>query len=138
MSQKPDVETENESVRLDRWLFAVRVFKTRSLAAKAIAGGKIKVNGVSAKAHRPLKLGDVVVLKREGHCYQYEVKGLIEKRVGAAEAEKQYSLTEDADLNPEMRDMMKLYLEIDRQNRTSRGRPSKRDRRLMEKQRGDF
>ncbi len=126
-----------ESVRLDRWLFSVRIFKTRALAVKAIAGGKIKVNGVTAKAHKLLRIGDVVQLRREGRLYEYRVLGLLEKRVGAKEAEPCYALTEDADLTPEVRDMVRLYREADRQAPKPKGRPSKRDRRQLERLMGE-
>jgi len=120
-----------DSVRLDRWLFAVRLFRSRSLAAAAIAGGKVKVNGDSAKAHYSLKRGDEVVLKREGRTFTYRVEGLLEKRVGAAEAVQQYHLTEDADLDPATRAMVQLYREIDGAAPKTRGKPSKKDRRLL-------
>lgn len=131
MSQEP------ESVRVDRWLFAVRIFKSRSLAAKAIAGGTIKVNGETVKAHRPLKLGDAVTLKRDGRTLRYVVTGLIEKRVGAKDAVVNYQLTEDPDLTPEMRETMKLYREMAKMSPRTRGRPTKRDRRQLDKLHGD-
>lgn len=128
---------EFESVRVDRWLFAVRIYKSRSLAAKAISGGTLKVNGETVKAHRPLKVGDEVTLKRDGKTLSYKVTGLIEKRVGAKDAVKNYELTEDADLTPEMRETMKLYREIAKQAPRTKGRPTKRDRRQLDRLHGD-
>ncbi|MDJ0837571.1 MAG: RNA-binding S4 domain-containing protein [Acidobacteriota bacterium] len=125
-----------EAVRLDRWLFAVRIFKTRTLAAKAIDGGTIKLNGVPVKSHKAVRLNDVIQCKREGRTFEYKVLGLLEKRVGAKEAAPCYEVTEDADLNPEMREMIQLYREVDRAAPKSKGRPSKRDRRQMERFRG--
>ena len=125
-----------EAVRLDRWLFAVRIFKTRSNAAKAIAGGKVKVNDEAAKPHKLVKIGDVLQLKREGRTLAYRVLGLLEKRVGAADARPCYEMTEDADLEPEVREMVRLYREVDRKTEKPKGRPSKRDRRQIERLRG--
>ena len=126
-----------ESVRLDRWLFAVRIFKSRSLAAKAIAGGRIKVDGSTVKAHRLIRIGEEIEYKREGRTYRYKVLGLLEKRVGAKDAQQQYELTEDADLMPEMREMLKIYRESEVRAPRNKGRPTKRDRRLLERFRDD-
>jgi len=132
-----DTSTNSAGVRLDRWLFAVRIFKSRSLAAKAISGGKVKVNGAAAKAHRPVNIGDEVVLKRDGRTHSYKVKGLLEKRVGAKEAVTCYSLTLDADLPETVREMAAVYRAMDQQTPRLRGRPTKRDRRLIDKLQGD-
>lgn len=126
------------SVRVDRWLFAVRIFKSRSLAAKAISGGKVKVNGATVKAGRPLVIGDEVVLKRDGRTHSYKVTGLLEKRVGAKDAVTNYELTVDADLTEDMREMMAVYRELEKQTPRTKGRPTKRDRRLIDKLHSDY
>lgn len=120
-------------VRLDRWLFAVRIFKSRSLAARAVSSGKIKLNGDAVKPHRGVKRGDFVTLKREGQTLRYDVLGLIEKRVGAAPAKTLFKLTENPDLNPETREMMKLMREMEKHLPKPKGRPTKRDRRQLER-----
>lgn len=125
-----------ETVRLDRWLFAVRVFKTRSMAAKAIAGGKIKIDGQTVKAHRMVRIGDEVDYRNEGRSFRYKVTGLLEKRVGAKEAVLHYQLQEDPEVQPEVREMLKLYRELDKGTRTS-GKPEKKDRRLLRKLKGE-
>ncbi len=125
--------TELEAVRLDRWLFAVRIFKSRSLAAKAIAGGRVKIDGHAVKAHRMVHLGDEIVYKAEGRTLKYTVTGLIEKRVGAPIAREQYRVTEDPDLKPEMRELLRVYRDMEKKNPRNKGRPTKRDRRLIEK-----
>ena len=125
------------SVRLDRWLFAVRVFKSRSLANQAITGGKIKINGLVGKAHRPVHIGDRIELKRDGHLYTYLVRELIDKRVPAKTAARCYELTEDAHLSPVGREQMALLRDMERQAQKGvprpKGRPTKRDRRILEK-----
>lgn len=121
-----------DAVRLDKWLFAVRIFKSRSLAAQAIGGGKIKINGHGVKAHRLVKVGEEIWYRRDGRTYKYEVCGLIEKRVGAKDAVAHYKVTEDADVTPEVREMLELYRTIDKGSQP-RGKPSKRDRRMIQK-----
>ena len=121
-----------ESVRLDRWLFAIRAFKTRSLAAKAIAAGQVKIDGQAVKAHRMVRVGDEIDYRKEGRTYRYKVTGLLEKRVGAKEAVLHYEVQEDPDVDPKTREMLKLYRELDRGMKT-RGKPSKKDRRLLRK-----
>ena len=122
-----------DAVRLDRWLFAVRIFKTRSLAAKAIAGGKVKIDGHTVKAHRLVRVDDEIYYRNEGRTLKYKVVGLIEKRVGAKDAQACYQVTEDPDLQPEIREMLQLYRSIDRSVPKTRGKPSKKDRRLIRK-----
>lgn len=124
---------ETTSVRLDRWLFSVRIFKTRSLAAKAIAGGKIKVNRAVIKPHHALRVGDELVMKRDGRTLAYKVSKLLEKRVAAKDAQACYQLTVDADIPEAMREMARVYREMDAQVPRTKGRPTKRDRRLLDK-----
>ena len=122
-----------DMVRLDRWLFAVRIFKSRSLAARAVSGGKIKIDGQSVKPHRMIRIGEEIHIRKEGRTLMYRVTGLIEKRVGAPEALKQYELTEDPDVPLEVRNMLQLYRQIDKGRAQVRGKPSKKDRRLLRK-----
>lgn len=129
---------EMEDVRIDRWLFAVRIFKSRSLAAKEISANHVKIDGESVKAHRPVRIGDVITIKRDGRTYEYTVKKLLEKRVGAKDAQAAYSMLADADVEPEMREMLQLYRDMNRQTPRNKGRPTKRDRRLIEKHKNQF
>ncbi len=132
-----ETQGADDGVRLDRWLFSVRIFKSRSLAAKAIAGGKIKVNGAVCKAHRTLKIGDQVVMREEGRTLSYEVLGLLEKRVGAKEAAVCYKLTIDADVPEAMRELLQIYREQEKRAPRPKGRPTKRDRRLIDRLRDE-
>jgi ribosome-associated heat shock protein Hsp15 len=75
-----------ESVRLDQWLWAVRICKTRSAATDACRGGHVKVNGATAKAASPLRVGDRVEARVNSRTRVLEVIRLIAKRVGAPEA----------------------------------------------------
>ncbi len=71
-------------VRIDKWLWAVRLFKTRSLAAEACRGGKVKVNGAPAKAARDVRIGDLLDVQTVEFRRKVRVVGLVDKRVGAA------------------------------------------------------
>lgn len=120
-------------VRIDRWLFAARIFKSRNLASRAVSSGKVKLNGEGVKPHRTVRRGDAITLKRDGRTLRFTLKGLVDKRVGAAPAQTLFELVEDPDLDPKTREMIKLYRELDRQQPKSKGRPTKRDRRLLER-----
>lgn len=78
--------TDNDTVRLDKWLWAVRLFKTRKLAQAAIGRGDVMVDGSTAKASRGLRVGQTVWLRKQGVRDEVRVLGLVEQRVGAAQA----------------------------------------------------
>lgn len=128
-----DLSNGLKSVRIDKWLFAVRFYKTRSEAAKAIAGGKIKMDGQSVKAHRPVKIGEEIEFKRDGRTHHVTVKGLLERRVGAKVAVAYYDLTLDAHLDEATREMVETVRALEKQAPRMRGRPTKRDRRQIQK-----
>ena len=71
-------------VRIDKWLWAVRLFKTRSLAAEACRGGKVKVNDAPAKAARDVRIGDLLDVQTVEFRRKVRVVGMVDKRVGAA------------------------------------------------------
>lgn len=71
-------------VRIDKWLWAVRLFKTRSLAAEACRGGKVKVNAAPAKAARDVRIGDLLDVQTVEFRRKVRVAGIVDKRVGAA------------------------------------------------------
>ena len=75
-----------DSVRIDKWLWAARFFKTRSLAAQAVTGGKVHLNGARVKPARALKAGDHLVIHREGFDYLVTVLQLAERRGPASVA----------------------------------------------------
>lgn len=74
--------TANEA-RLDKWLWAARIYKTRTLAADACKNGRVTINGAQAKPSRVVKVGDEVGVKKSPITYTFRVKQAIEKRVGA-------------------------------------------------------
>ncbi|MDX9747723.1 MAG: RNA-binding S4 domain-containing protein [Paludibacter sp.] len=72
-----------EEVRIDKWMWAVRLFKTRSLAAEACKKGKVTVNGSSVKPSRSVRVGDVIGVKRSPVLFSFKVLALSENRMGA-------------------------------------------------------
>ncbi len=119
---------------MDKWLWAARFFKTRSMAAKACELGRIEANGQTAKAAREVRAGDMLRVKREGGELQVEVLGVSEMRGPAPVAQLLYRETEASrELRIRMAEerRMQPHFEAERE-----GRPSKRDRRAIGKLRG--
>ena len=81
-----DEEPDDGRVRLDKWLWAARFFKTRSLAADAIAGGKVQVNGDRAKRSRPVQVGDEIRVRLGPYEHLVTVRALSARRGPAAQA----------------------------------------------------
>lgn len=115
--------------RIDKWLWAARIYKTRTIAADACKKGKITINGAQAKPSRMIKPGDVINVKKSPITYSFKVLQAIEKRVGAklvpeimenVTSPEQYELLE----------MSKISGFIDRAKGT--GRPTKKDRRSLD------
>ena len=117
--------------RLDKWLWAAPFFKTRSRAQQAVAAGRVKVNGERVKPARELRVGDGVSVKRESFDWSVTVKNLSEKRGPADEARKLYEENEASRVERERR--MDLRRWGTEPAAALKGRPTKRDRRLLEK-----
>jgi ribosome-associated heat shock protein Hsp15 len=123
----------SDSVRLDRWLWAARFFKTRSLAAGAVDGGKVHVNGTRVKRAKTISIGDELSITKGVYEFTVIVEALSQKRGPASEAGTLYSETEASRRQREMlRDQMKS---APTPTFEGKGRPSKKERRLMEKMR---
>ncbi len=117
------------AVRLDKWLWAARFFKTRSQAKAAIDGGHVRLNGKRAKAAKEVKCGDTLDVRRGWEDFTIEVEGLSDRRGGAAEAAVLYRETEASVTKRER----EAELRRAAGSQFSYGRPSKRDRRRMER-----
>jgi ribosome-associated heat shock protein Hsp15 len=127
-------EDSDGRVRLDKWLWAARFFKTRTLAAEAIAGGKVQVNGERAKRARPLQVGDEVRVRHGPYEYLVVVRALSARRGPAAEASELY---EERPESRAARETLALQLKSAPPAFVyEQGRPTKRDRREMERWRG--
>lgn len=87
---------ELTKVRIDKWLWAVRLFKTRPLAKTAIEQGKIKINGQKVKPSRDVLIGDNLVAEIGWDQREFRVDGLLEKRVSASIAQEQYTETQES------------------------------------------
>ena len=115
--------------RIDKWLWASRIFKTRTIAAEACKKGRVFINGTQVKPSRMIKPGEVIQVKKPPVTYSFKVLQAIEKRIGAkvvpeilenVTTPEQYELLE----------MSKISGFVDRARGT--GRPTKKDRRSME------
>lgn len=124
-----------ETARLDKWLWASRIFKTRSIAADACKNGRVTIssptagNGALAKPSRTLKVGETVHVKKAPITYSFKVINAIESRVGAKMIDQVYENVTDAK-QYELLEMSRISGFIDRARGT--GRPTKKDRRAMD------
>jgi ribosome-associated heat shock protein Hsp15 len=122
------------SVRIDKWLWAARFFKTRSLASRACELGRVEAGGQHVKPSREVRVGDLLLVKNDGGEFQIEILALSETRGPAPVAQTLYHETE---ASRELR--LKLAAErkaMPRYETSTEGRPSKRDRREINRLRG--
>jgi ribosome-associated heat shock protein Hsp15 len=126
--------TDDTRVRLDKWLWAARFYKTRSLAAEAVAGGKVQVNGERVKRAKPLQVGDDVRIRQGPYEHQIVVRELSERRGPAAQAIRLY---EEKPASRAAREAMALQLKsLHAAFVADRGRPTKKDRREINRLKG--
>jgi ribosome-associated heat shock protein Hsp15 len=131
---KGNTERSGESVRIDRWLWAARFYKTRSQAVEAIDGGKVQVNGQRAKRAKPVRAGDTVRVRKGPFEYVLVVLALSERRGPANEAAGLYRETE---ASYAAREALAAQLKADPWARVdTKGRPTKKERRDLERLRG--
>jgi ribosome-associated heat shock protein Hsp15 len=124
-------ESHEDRVRLDKWLWAARFYKTRSLAADAIAGGKVEVNGERAKRARPVQLGDEIHIRQGPYHHRIVVRELSGRRGPAVEAAGLYQETEESRKG---RDSLALQLKAMHQAfGPEKGRPTKKQRREIDR-----
>lgn len=118
-----------ESARLDKWLWAARIFKTRSVAADACKNGRVTVHGANAKPSRTVKAGETVNVKKSPIIYSFKILNAIESRVGAKLTAQVYENVTDPK-QYEILEMSRMSGFVDRARGT--GRPTKKDRRAMD------
>ena len=94
--KKESEQTNDKSVRIDKWLWAARFFKTRSLAKQAIEGGKVHVNGQRAKPSRDIQVGMALVVRQGWDDKEIIVQEITDKRRGAPDAVKLYEETQES------------------------------------------
>jgi ribosome-associated heat shock protein Hsp15 len=123
---------ELERVRIDKWLWAARFFKTRSSATDAVVGGKVEVNGEKAKPAKSVQPGDEVRLRQGAFEYRLIVRGLGERRGPASVAAALYEETEESrQIRARLQERLKHTAEAFVYE--EKGRPTKRDRRELER-----
>ena len=123
-----------DHVRLDKWLWAARFFKTRTLAAHACEMGRIEANGQHAKAARDVRVGDQLQIKNDGGLFEVEVLGLNDMRGPASVAQTLYNETATSrEARLKLAEERRLLPRIDMLHE---GKPSKRDRRVIDRLRG--
>lgn len=119
-----------EKLRLDKYLWSIRLFKTRTLAAAACDGGKVKTEGAQVKASRPVHIGDEYEIRTEARRWRIKVTGLLGKRVAHTEAIKNY-----LDITPaeELERLQYQAASFHTGKRPSKiGRPTKKERRDLD------
>jgi ribosome-associated heat shock protein Hsp15 len=119
-----------DAVRLDKWLWAARLYKTRTLAAHAVALGRVEVNGAPAKASRELHVGDRISLQQPGHRRELVILKLSQQRGGAPVARMLYEETAESRAAHE-RLLQQRKLAPEPALSVEQGRPTKRDRRAL-------
>lgn len=120
---------ETGKLRIDKWLWAARFFKTRSLAADAVEGGKVTMNDARIKPAKAVAAGDMLEIRVGKFRYEVEVLALSGKRGPAPEAQKLYRETEDSRAKREA-----IAAELRAQPQPAfKGRPTKRDRREIQR-----
>ncbi|MBQ7273711.1 MAG: RNA-binding S4 domain-containing protein [Bacteroidales bacterium] len=116
-------------VRIDKYLWAIRVFKTRTEATEACNGGKVKVGGVNAKPSKDVRPGDIINVRKGAVNYTFRVIDGLEKRVGAKVVpEYAENLTPEEELQKLRAPVETFFVSRDR----GTGRPTKKDRREIE------
>ena len=118
-----------DNLRIDKWLWAVRIFKTRSQAAEACKKGKVLIDDIQVKPSRVIKVGEIIYIKRPPLKYQYKVLGLLGKRQSA-----KIVLDYVEDITPEEEKVkldMQRFTGFELRDRGI-GRPTKRERRLID------
>jgi ribosome-associated heat shock protein Hsp15 len=130
MNEKETQETKSE-IRIDKWLWAARFFKTRSLAADAVAGGKVALNGDRPKPSRVIRPGDRLSIRRGAYEWSIIVKGTSNYRGPASDAAALY---EESEESRSKRQSAMAQLKLERPSDCdSPRRPSKKDRRAISK-----
>lgn len=118
-----------DELRIDKYLWSIRVYKTRTDATDACKGGKVRVNGSDTKPSKSVKVGDVIVARKGAVTYTYKVLELIDKRQGAKLVPRYAeNLTPQEELDKLRAPVETFFLKRDR----GAGRPTKKDRRQME------
>jgi ribosome-associated heat shock protein Hsp15 len=130
-------ESQQKSMRLDKWLKIARIIKTRNHAAEACDQGKVKVNESAAKPAKLVKIGDTVSVKFKWRTRTFDILDIVQKSIKAEEAKKLYREHEPTPEEQAAEDIRSLFYQAAKKQRPKyKGRPTKKERREMEKFRG--
>lgn len=124
-----------DEVRVDKWLWAVRVFKTRTIASDACKKGRVMIDRVAVKPSRNVRVGEVIEVRKPPITFSFKVLELADKRMGAKMV-PQYMENVTPPDQYELLELNKISGFVDRQRGT--GRPTKKERRDMEQFTGEF
>lgn len=119
----------SDTARIDKWLWAARIFKTRSIAADACKNGRVTMDGINVKPSRSIKAGEVIDVRKPPVTYSFKILKPIENRVGAKLIPEVYENVTDPK-QYEILEMSRISGFVDRARGT--GRPTKKDRRQMD------
>ena len=125
-----------DRLRLDKWLWAARFYKHRSLATEAVEGGKVQLNGIRVKPAKDVKIGDRVEIQLAEARFVLTVTGIAEKRGSASVAQGLYTETEESRSAREAQREERRFVTTPGDD--LHGRPTKRDRRLIGRVKGSF
>ena len=119
-----------DKLRIDKWLWAARFYKTRSLATEEIDKGRVRINDLEVKPAKEVKVGDTVALRQGPVTRTLVVRGISDKRGGAPAAQLLY---EELEASIKLREQLAEQHRLEPANRQEHGRPTKRDRRSIDK-----
>lgn len=125
----PKLPKYGDTARIDKWLWAARIYKTRSIAVDAIKNGRVTIEGGLVKPSRTIKAGDVISVRKPPVTYSFKVLACIESRVGAKLLPQVYENVTDPQ-EYEKLEMSRISGFVDRQRGT--GRPTKKERRQLD------
>jgi len=128
------LDQKSDKIRIDKWLWCVRVFKTRTLAGEACNKGRILVNGLPAKASKDIKIGDSIFVRKPPVVFSYFVKGIPGSRLSA----KLLSDYLEDQTSVEELDKLKIKDAIYFKRERGTGRPTKKERRQIDDLRDDY
>ena len=120
---------EKHNTRIDKWLWAVRIFKTRAIATEACSGGKVKIDGTTVKASRKIQAGDVIQVRKGVIKFTYKVLKIAEKRMGAKLI---IDFVEDLTPDDELAKLESSHKQPLQTREKGWGRPTKRERRKID------
>ncbi|MFA6014591.1 MAG: RNA-binding S4 domain-containing protein [Gallionellaceae bacterium] len=130
MGKNTAEQADNSKIRIDKWLWAARFYKTRALAVEAIECGKALVNELRVKPAKTVGAGDILALRLGPYIFEVEILAVSDKRGPAPQAQKLYRETEAGRIK---REALALELKALPKPSDMKGRPTKRDRREIER-----